>query len=88
MFRELWAAVVAWGIVMTAARRMNVSVTRWNVVAIAAAGGLAGHAGQHVACEAPHADTHLLAFHFGGVVIATLLAALASKALSTTSSEV
>jgi hypothetical protein len=35
MFREVWAAVVAWGIVMTAARRMNVSVTRWSVVAIA-----------------------------------------------------
>jgi hypothetical protein len=80
-FRELWAAVLTWGIVMTAARRMNATLTRWNVVAVAGASGLAAHAGQHVACKVPHAGTHLFVFHFGGVVMSILLSALASMRL-------
>ena len=43
--------------------------------AIAAAGGLAGHAALHVCCHGRAAAPHLLAFHFGGVVLATVAAA-------------
>jgi hypothetical protein len=74
-FRELWAAAITWAIVVTIGRRRGVAFTRWNVTAIAAAGALAAHAGQHLACAVPHSDAHLLVFHFGGVLAATLLAA-------------
>jgi hypothetical protein len=82
-FRELWAAVLAWGLVMTAARRMSATLTRWNAVAVAGASGLAAHAGQHVACKVPHADAHLFVFHFGGVVMSILLGALLTTPATT-----
>ncbi|HEY5089791.1 MAG TPA: hypothetical protein VIK30_07465 [Polyangia bacterium] len=75
-FRELWAAAITWAIVVTIGRRRGVTFNRWNVTAIAAAGALAAHAGQHLACAVPHSDAHLLVFHFGGVVLATLLGAI------------
>jgi hypothetical protein len=75
-FRELWAAAITWVIVLTVGRRRGVRFDRWDVTAIAAAGALAAHAGQHLACAVPHSDAHLLVFHFGGVVLATLLGAL------------
>lgn len=75
-FRELWAAAITWAIVVTIGRRRGVTFTRWNVTAIAAAGALAAHAGQHLACAVPHSDAHLLVFHFGGVVLAILLGAI------------
>lgn len=78
-FRELWAAAITWAIVVTIGRRRGVAFSRWNVTAIAAAGALAAHAGQHLACAVPHSDAHLLVFHFGGVLAATLLAALSIR---------
>ena len=78
-FRELWAAAITWAIVVTLGRRRGVTFSRWNVTAIAAAGALAAHAGQHLACAVPHSDAHLLVFHFGGVLAATLLAAVSVR---------
>lgn|ERR1022692_428406 len=75
-FRELWAAAITWAIVVTIGRHRGVTFNRWNVTAIAAAGALAAHAGQHLACAVPHSDAHLLVFHFGGVLLATLLGAM------------
>jgi hypothetical protein len=78
-FRELWAAAITWAIVVTIGRRHGVTFSRWNVTAIAAAGALAAHAGQHLACAVPHSDAHLLVFHFGGVLVATVLAAMSVR---------
>ena len=78
-FRELWAAAITWAIVLTVGRRSGVTFSRWNVTAIAAAGALAAHAGQYLACAVPHSDAHLLVFHFGGVLVATVLAALSVR---------
>jgi len=79
-FRELWAAALTWAIVTTFARRQGAPLGRWPGAAVAAAGALAAHAGQHIACEVPHSDLHLLVFHFGAVVLAALLGALAGGA--------
>lgn len=78
-FRELWAAGLTWLCVRAVGRRAGVSFDRSKMTAIVAAGALAAHAGQHLACAVPHSDAHLLVFHFGGVVLATLLAALAAR---------
>ena len=78
-FRELWAAGLTWLVVWVVGRRVGVTFDRSKTTAIVAAGALAAHAGQHLACAVPHSDTHLLVFHFGGVVLATLLAALGSR---------
>jgi hypothetical protein len=83
-FRELWAAAITWAIVVTIGRRRGVTFSRWNVTAIAAAGALAAHAGQHLACAVPHSDAHLLVFHFGGVLVATVLAAMSARGGSST----
>jgi hypothetical protein len=74
-FRELWGTGIMWTIVMVAGRRTGVTFNRWNATAVAAAGALATHAGQHLACKVPHSEAHLLVFHFGGVVLAILLGA-------------
>jgi len=77
-FRELWAAGLTWLVVWAVGRRAGVTFDRSKTTAIVAAGALAAHAGQHLACAVPHSDAHLLVFHFGGVLLATLLAALGS----------
>jgi hypothetical protein len=48
--------------------------------ALAAAGALAGQASLHLSCAARHALPHLLVFHLGGVVLASLAGALALRA--------
>ncbi|HEX3901309.1 MAG TPA: hypothetical protein VH853_00580 [Polyangia bacterium] len=78
-FRELWAAGLTWVVVWAVGRRVGVAFDRSRTTAIVAAGALAAHAGQHLACAVPHSDTHLLVFHFGGVVLATLLAAVGTR---------
>ncbi|MEP6652034.1 MAG: hypothetical protein ABJA82_01670 [Myxococcales bacterium] len=78
MFREIWAVAITWAIVMTAGRQFGLKLGRRRVTAVAAAGALAAHAGQHLACEVPHSDAHLLIFHFGGVVLAVALGAAAA----------
>jgi hypothetical protein len=74
-FRELWGTAIMWTIVMVASRRAGFAPSRWNATAMAAAGALATHAGQHLACKVPHSEAHLLVFHLGGVILAILLAA-------------
>jgi hypothetical protein len=74
-FRELWGTAIMWTIVMVAGRRAGFAPSRWNAAAVAAAGALATHAGQHLACKVPHSEAHLLVFHLGGVILAILLAA-------------
>jgi hypothetical protein len=78
-FRELWAAGLTWAIATTVARRHEMALGRRNVIALVAAAALAAHAGQHLACEVPHSDAHLLLFHFGGVVLAVIFAAMAAR---------
>jgi len=78
-FRELWAAGLTWIVVWAVGRRVGVTFDGPKTTAIVAAGALAAHAGQHLACAVPHSDAHLLIFHFGGVVLATLLAALGTR---------
>jgi hypothetical protein len=74
-FRELWGTAIMWTIVMVASRRAGFAPSKWNATAVAAAGALATHAGQHLACKVPHSEAHLLVFHLGGVILAILLAA-------------
>jgi hypothetical protein len=78
-FRELWAAGLTWIVVWAVGRRVGVTFDGPKTTAIVAAGALAAHAGQHLACAVPHSDAHLLIFHFGGVVLATLFAALGTR---------
>jgi len=78
-FRELWAAALTWILLWAFARRAGVMLDRTRTTAVVAAGALAAHAGQHLACSVPHSDAHLLVFHFGGVVLATLIAAVGGR---------
>jgi len=45
----------------------------WRFSATAALGALAGQAGLHLTCPVASARPHLLAFHTGGILLATLL---------------
>lgn len=45
----------------------------WRFSAAAALGALAGQAGLHLTCPVASARLHLIAFHTGGVLLATLL---------------
>jgi hypothetical protein len=78
-FRELWAAGLTWVVVWAVGRGVGVTFDRAKTTTIVAAGALAAHAGQHLACAVPHSDAHLLIFHFGGVLLATVLAALGAR---------
>ena len=69
-FRELWAAGLTWIIAGTVARRVEAPLGHWRLTAIVGCGALAALAGQHMACEVPHAHGHLLLFHFGAVLLA------------------
>jgi hypothetical protein len=78
-FRELWAAGLTWLCVWAVGRRVGVTFDRSRMTAIVAAGALAAHAGQHLACAVPHSDAHLLVFHFGGVLVAMAAAAMGTR---------
>jgi hypothetical protein len=78
-FRELWAAVIPWAVTIVVARRQRVPLDAWNVAGVASAGALAAHAGQHLACQVPHAEAHLFAFHFSAVVLVTLVGAAGTR---------
>src|SRR5690348_8442079 len=58
------------------ARRAGVVLDGWNLAAVAAGGALASQAAQHMTCPVAHADTHLLVFHLGGVMLAAALGSL------------
>jgi hypothetical protein len=77
-FRELWAAGLTWIIAGAVARRVEAPLGRWKLTAIVGCGALAALAGQHLACEVPHAHGHLLVFHFGAVLLA-IAGALGTK---------
>jgi hypothetical protein len=78
-FRELWAAGLTWLCLWALGRRVGVTFDRSKTTAVVAAGALAAHAGQHLACAVPHSDAHLLVFHFGGVLVATAAAAVGTR---------
>jgi hypothetical protein len=78
---ELVAACIPFGVAVAFARRAGHSVDPWRASAMAAAGALAGHAALHLSCKVPHAGPHLFVFHFGGVVLAALLARGGAHAL-------
>ncbi|HEY4187676.1 MAG TPA: hypothetical protein VGP07_21540 [Polyangia bacterium] len=78
-FRELWAAGLTWLCVWAVGRRAGVTFDRSKTTAVVAAGALAAHAGQHLACAVPHSDAHLLVFHFGGVLLAIAAAAVGTR---------
>jgi len=78
-FRELWAAGLTWLCLWAVGRRVGVTFDRSKTTAVVAAGALAAHAGQHLACAVPHSDAHLLVFHFGGVLVATAVAAVGTR---------
>jgi len=80
-FRELWAAGLTWIIAGTVARRVESPLGRWKLTAIVGCGALAALAGQHLACEVPHAHAHLLVFHFGAVLLA-IAGALGTKVVT------
>lgn len=80
MLLELLAAALPW----IAFRRVAGPWRgTWASAAVAAAGALAGHAALHLTCPTAHADAHLFVFHVGGVVLAALLAVLATPRLGT-----
>jgi hypothetical protein len=71
---ELVAAAIPFGLAVAFARRAGAPMERWYASAIAAAGAVAGQAALYLSCKVPHAGAHLLVFHFGGVLLAGLLA--------------
>ena len=80
-FRELWAAGLTWIVAGAVARRVEAPLGRWKLTAIVGCGALAALAGQHLACEVPHAHGHLLVFHFGAVLLA-IAGALGTKVVT------
>ena len=78
-FRELLAEALTWGVATAIARREETVLCPGTTTAVVAAGALAAHAGQHLACEVPHSQSHLLLFHFGAVLLAVAMAALGSQ---------
>jgi len=73
---EVVAAAIPWTVALLAARKWQASFSRSDMMAVAAGGALASQAAQHLTCPVWHADSHLLIFHFGGVLLAMLLGAL------------
>jgi hypothetical protein len=71
---ELVAACIPFGVAVAAARRAGAPIEPWRASALAAAGAMAGHAALHLSCKVPHEGPHLLLFHFGGVLLAAVLA--------------
>lgn len=80
---ELFAAALPWVAFYRVAGPWR---SRAASSAVAAAGALSGHAALHLTCPVAHGDAHLLVFHFGGVVLAALLGALATPRLRTAAS--
>ena len=76
---ELFAAALPWVAFRQVAGPWR---SRTASSAVAAAGALSGHAALHLTCPVAHGDAHLLVFHFGGVVLAALLGALATPRLN------
>jgi hypothetical protein len=71
---ELATAAVPLVALLSVSRGGAASPARF--AAAAAAGALAGQAALEIACHAPEAAAHLLAFHAGGVLVAAAMGAL------------
>jgi hypothetical protein len=79
-FAELASAALPFALVaaLVVQRRMRGSGLLY--AGVAAAGALAGHAALDLTCPSPSVGLHLVIFHFGGVVVAAALGALAARA--------
>jgi predicted anti-sigma-YlaC factor YlaD len=77
---EIASAAIPWTVALIVARKWHASFSRSDMMAVAAGGALASQAAQHLTCPVFHADSHLLIFHFGGVILAMLLGALGQGA--------
>jgi hypothetical protein len=84
MLLELFAASLPWIAFRQIAGPWR---TRSASSVVAAAGALSGHAALHLTCPVAHADAHLFVFHFGGVVLAAILGALATPELRAAASQ-
>ena len=70
---EQLGAAFCIGVVFWLARRTGTAASR-SLVPAAAAGALAGEAGLYLTCPARNSAGHVWLFHFGGVVLAALVA--------------
>lgn len=70
-------ALTAWIAVRRRSRHPSTAL-----VGTAVAGALTGQAALHLTCPGGVAGPHLLAFHFGGVVVAALLAAIVGRLMA------
>jgi hypothetical protein len=77
---ELGSAAAVMGAAWLALRGGSTSPARSTIAAAAASGALAGDAALQVTCAAHTSVAHLLAFHVGGVLLATTGAALLWRA--------
>jgi hypothetical protein len=83
---EVVSALIPWTVAFFVARTWSASFSRTDMMTVAAAGALASQAAQHLTCPVWHADSHLLIFHFGGVLLAMALGALGPSARARVSS--
>ena len=70
---EVGLAAIPWLLALAFARIRGIDLSRWAKMTAAAGGALASQAAQHLACPVPYAHAHLIVFHLGGVVLATVL---------------
>jgi hypothetical protein len=76
---ELFAAAWPLGAAALAKGLVRRPRSPWATAALAASGALAGQATLHLTCPVRLAEPHLAVFHTGGVVLAALLGASASR---------
>jgi hypothetical protein len=79
---ELLCAALPFGCLAYAYVWRRASAAPLELAALAASGALAGHAALHLSCTAQTDTPHLLVFHFGAVLVAAALAALAARPIA------
>ncbi|MBI3181527.1 MAG: zf-HC2 domain-containing protein [Myxococcales bacterium] len=80
LFTELAGGLLPFALVSLLAASSRSRVSPAAGAAVASFGGLAGYLLLQVTCGLTHAAPHVLAFHVGGVLLATALAAASSRA--------
>jgi hypothetical protein len=80
-FYEQQFALLAFGAGVAVGRRYLAQFGAWQSAFAAMGGALLGQALLHTRCEADGAALHLLFFHVGGVLVASLLGGLAGSLL-------
>jgi len=78
---ELVAAAAPYGALAWLMFKRRLPVTAQAYAAVASAGALAGQATLQLTCKAHGPTGHLVAFHLGGVLLATALGALGGRVL-------